>query len=202
MTRINPNEDGDWINKRNSKFDEFIPLEPEKKFDNRTQSFFTTYAIGVSTNRDAWVYNFSENSLKNNIKKMISFYNEQRKLIENEQKKKRKISIDNCLDINPQKISWTVNLKKDIENNVVHKYNENFCKISLYRPFAKMNLFFDTNFIERPGIWQQLLPTEDSDNVIICLTGIGSNKEFSTLVTNITSCLDIVEKGQCFPLYW
>ena len=28
MSKIKPNEHGDWINKRNSKFDEFIPLEP------------------------------------------------------------------------------------------------------------------------------------------------------------------------------
>jgi len=76
MTKIKPNEHGDWINKRNSKFDEFIPLEPLKKFDNSTQSFFSTYAIGVSTNRDAWVYSFSEDLLKKNKKTMIAFYEE------------------------------------------------------------------------------------------------------------------------------
>jgi predicted helicase len=74
MTRLEPNEHGDWISQRNSVFGEFIPLEPEKKFDNRTQSFFSTYASAIVTNRDAWVYNFSENSLKNNMKKMIGFY--------------------------------------------------------------------------------------------------------------------------------
>jgi len=40
MERITPNEQGDWINKRNSKFEEFIPLEPEKKFDEKAQTFF------------------------------------------------------------------------------------------------------------------------------------------------------------------
>ncbi|MDR1839772.1 MAG: hypothetical protein LBQ93_09365 [Treponema sp.] len=202
MAMVKPNKHGDWINKRNSKFDEFIPMEPLKKFDNKSQSFFSTYAIGVSTNRDAWIYNFSESSLKTNMKKMIGFYNEQRKLIENKRKNNQKNNIENYLDTDPQKISWTVNLKKDIENNTVHKFNENFLRVGLYRPFAYMNLFFDTSFIERPGIWSQLFPTEDIDNVIICLTGIGSNKEFSTLIADTLPCLDIVEKAQCFPLYW
>ena len=123
MSRLKPNEHGDWINKRNSKFDEFIPIEPEQKFNNRVQSFFTTYAIGVSTNRDGWVYNFSENQLKSNMKKMIAFYNEQRELIERERKKNSKMDIDDYLDYSPNKINWTVNLKKDLLNNNAHKYN-------------------------------------------------------------------------------
>jgi predicted helicase len=201
MSRIKPNEHGDWVNKRNSRFDEFIPLEPIKKFDNKTQSFFSTYAIGIATNRDAWVYNFSEDSLKSNIKKMICFYNEQRKLIENELKKK--LSIDDCLDTNPQKISWTVNLKKDIKKNVAHKFNENSLKISLYRPFTNMNLFFDTNFIERPGIWSQLFPTNEHQNNVVCVHGLGGKKDFSIIITNCVPDLNLLEAGsQCFPLYW
>jgi len=201
MVKIKSNKHGDWISKRNSKFDEFILLEPLKKFDRNSQSLFSTYAIGVSTNRDAWVYNYAESSLKTNMKKMIDFYNAQRKLIENEYGKNRKIKLEDCLDMNPKKISWTVNLKKDLSNNVVHKINEGTIKIGLYRPFVKMNLFFDVSFIERPGIWAQLIPT-NKDNIAICITGIGSNKEFSSLITNLIPCLDAVEKGQCFPLYW
>jgi predicted helicase len=202
MTRLEPNEHGDWISQRNSVFGEFIPLEPEKKFDNRTQSFFSTYAIGVSTNRDAWVYNFSENSLKSNMKKMISFYNEQRKLIDNERKKNKKFNLENSLDTNPQEISWTRSLRNDIDKNIVHKFKDEEIIFSLHRPFAKEYLYYDKPFIESPGLWSQLLPTEDNDNIIICLTGIGTNKDFSTLITNIIPCLDTVEKGQCFPLYW
>jgi predicted helicase len=156
MTKIKPNEHGDWINKRNSKFDEFIPLEPIKKFDNMTQSFFSTYAIGISTNRDAWVYNFSKNLLISNMKKMISFYNEQRKLIENERKKSKKTNIDDCLDTNPQRISWTRSLRNDINKNVVHKFKNEEIVLSFYRPFNKEHLYYDKPFIESPGLWSQL----------------------------------------------
>jgi predicted helicase len=39
------------------------------------------------------------------------------------------------------------------------------------------------------------------ENVVICVTGAGSNKEFSVLVSNILPDLELVSKSQCFPLY-
>ena len=51
---IEPNEHGDWINQRNDTFASFIPIEPEKKFDTKTKSFFITFSTGVQSNRDAW----------------------------------------------------------------------------------------------------------------------------------------------------
>ncbi|MDR2693105.1 MAG: hypothetical protein LBB74_02690 [Chitinispirillales bacterium] len=201
MGRIEPNEHGDWVNMRSSGFGGLIPVAPEKKFDLKTQSFFVVNAIGVATNRDIWVYNFSENSLKNNMKTMVDFYNEQRKTIESKREKDHNVNIDDYIDTDYQKINWTVNLKKDIENNVAHKFDENVIKTGLYRPFTRMNLFFDTNFIERPGIWSKLSPTEDNDNLFICLTGIGVNKEFSAIITNVLPDLQLIANGQCFPLY-
>jgi len=202
---LSPNEHNDWINKRNSKFDEFIPLEPIKKFENSSQSFFSTYAVGVSTSRDAWVINFSEILLNKNMKRMINFYNEQSHEFNKEKKKNQKLKIDDFIDTNSQKISWSVNLKNDLYKNIIHKYNANKKYFCSYRPFIKMNIFFDNNFIERPGIWQQLYPTDDHVNSVICVTG-KSNFTFSSLISK-----NITEYGflngmngttQCFPLYW
>ena len=80
MTQITPNEHGDWISLRNSKFDEFIPLESDIKFDSKAHSFFVCLSGSVLSSRDAWVFNFSKNKLKKNIKKTITHYNEQLKL--------------------------------------------------------------------------------------------------------------------------
>jgi predicted helicase len=136
------------------------------------------------------------------MKKMIGFYNEQRKLIENERKKKRKISIDDCLDTNPQKISWTRSLRNDVDNNIVHKCKNEEIVLSFYRPFIKEHLYYDKPFIESPGIWSQLFIKDHYENIAICLTGIGTTKDFTMLMVNHLPCLDIVEKSQCFPLYW
>ena len=205
MNKLNPNEQGDWINKRNSMFDDFIPIEPEKKFDSKTQSFFNFFVSALVTSRDAWVYNFSDKSLKRNMKEMINFYNTQRELIDYETKDNLVENIEKNLDINPNKISWSVNLKNDLINNVIHNFNVNALRESMYRPFTKTNLFFDNKFIERPGAWSQLLPTENHKNIVICVTG-KSLFSFSVLISN-----HITEFGflngrngttQCFPLYW
>ena len=74
---LQPNEHGDWLNQRNDVFGTFIPIAPEKKFDMESQSFFLTYSLGLATGRDAWVYNYSKEELKKNIKNTITFYNKQ-----------------------------------------------------------------------------------------------------------------------------
>ena len=75
MVELHPNKDGDWINLRNDEFAEYIPIAPEKKFDVASKSIFNTFAIGVATNRDTWVYGFSKETVTKNMKSMISFYN-------------------------------------------------------------------------------------------------------------------------------
>lgn len=47
-----------------------------------------------------------------------------------------------------------------------------------------------------------IFPTPQTDNLVICLSGIGASKPFSVLISRNIPCLDLVEKSQCFPLYW
>jgi predicted helicase len=100
---LTPNEHNDWINHRNDKFSEFIPLAPEKKFDAQTQSVFTTYSNGMVTSRDAWIYNYSTKKIDNQIFQMIDYYNNLCK------------NIIPIADDEVQKISWSANLKNDFK---------------------------------------------------------------------------------------
>lgn len=199
---LQPNEHSDWIRLRNDAFNNFIPLEPEKKFDLRTQTFFNTNVIGVSTNRDAWVYNFSKNAVTSNMQRMIAFYNEQQKDFALAKQKNSKLNIEEFIDTDETQISWTVNLKKDLEKGVNHCFRGSELKIGLYRPFTKENLYFDKPFIERPGLSSQLFPNPELENLVINVTGTGASKPFSLLISSLITNLDSIEKGQCFPLYY
>lgn len=199
--RIIPNEHGDWLNKQNELFKLFIPIEPEKKFAKEQKSFFETYAIGVATNRDAWVYNSSQQTLERNMRYMIDFYNKQREAYSNAIKENANLSVEEFIDTDDTKISWTVNLKKDIGKNIIHDYISDL-RNSAYRPFFKQRLYFDKPFIERIGLSPKLFPTPSHKNLVICVSGIGARKEFSLIITDCIPCLDLVEKSQCFPLYW
>lgn len=205
MQTLAPNEHGDWLSLRNDNFGSFIPLAPEKKFDVLSNSFFNTYAIGVSTNRDAWVLNFSKSEVERNITAMIGFYNSQVEKFSEAKALKSNIIVDDVIDVTPSKISWTVNLKKDLEKNREHKFNNTAFTLGQYRPFNKQHLYFDKPFIERPGLNAKFFPNEKLKNVAISVTGEG-NLGFSLLIGNsiIDLCFTKTGNGggQIFPLYY
>jgi predicted helicase len=197
MTRINPNEHGDWINKRNSKFDDLIPLESEIKFDSKTHSFFTCLSGSVLSSRDAWVFNFSRNELIKNIKTTIIHYNDQLELYIS---KKIKNPI-----FDSSKGSWSESWHNYLKRNIVIKEMESEYRISQYRPFIKCHTYFADNLNHRKYQMSKLFPNKDSQNSMICVTG-KSLFSFSVLIAN-----HITEFGflngrngttQCFPLYW
>ncbi len=198
---IQPNEQNDWLEQRSNVFETFIPITPTKKFDTKTNSFFCTNAIGVATNRDAWVYNYSKRNLETNMRHMIAFYNEQATAFESVKKNNSKITVDKFIDSDPKKISWTVNLKKDIDRGMQHKFLKEETRIATYRPFCNQALYFSKPFIERPGISLKLFPNRAAENLSICITGTGDRRGFAALMTNNITDLQTLENSQQFPLY-
>lgn len=186
-----PNEQGDWLSMRNSAFDEFIPIEPEKKGDLKTKTLFNTYSNGMVTSRDAWVYNFSKRKLYENISSMIYYYNAERNRTNEIDK------INNDLS----KISWSVNLKNDLKNNFTHSAIVTNIIACNYRPFVKSNIYFDRKFIERPGFNDKFFASSNS-NLAIGISGIGSSKDFSVIITNTPFDFQTLMNGLIFPLYY
>ena len=187
-THITPNDKHDWINQRDGLFDTLLPLAPEKKFDAKSKSVFSTYATGVLSSRDAWVTGFSKEQVSKNMQAMIAFYNQQ---IE-----KEAVSEDKT------KISWTRALRNDLSKATKHTFDTKAFVETLYRPFCKQQLYYHRPFIESPGLWNKLFPTPQHKNLVICMSGVGSAKEFSALVTNSITDYQVQYNSQCFPLYW
>ncbi|MEB3191136.1 MAG: DEAD/DEAH box helicase [Snowella sp.] len=194
---LRPNDSHDWVNQRDPAFDQFISLGDKK--DKNSKTIFNLYSSGVKTNRDAWCYNFSHNEVVSNMSRMIDFYNQQVKAYKVLQGNKPEI--EDFIDTDPKKISWTVNLKKDFDNNLIHFYETNAISLSIYRPFCKQWAYFDRNFNERPGQAFKIFPTLSCENLVICTTGIGAAKDFSALITNVVLNYHFHDTSQCFPLY-
>ena len=202
MQTLAPNEHGDWLSLRNDNFGSFIALEPEKKFDVLTPTFFNTYAIGVASNRDAWVYNFSGKLIDEMMYSFIKFYNNQVASFQKKYASNPKIEVEDVVDADPKKISWTRALRRDVKNNIHYSYNAKEKIPSMYRPFIKQHLYFHRPFIESPGLSSILFPLKEFKNLQISLTGSGASKDFTVIMTNLVTNLDMVEKCQCFPLYY
>lgn len=71
----------------------------------------------------------------------------------------------------------------------------------LYSPYVREYMYFSSDITYRSYQMFQIFPKSDSENLLICISGVGS-KYFSVLMINRLPALTIMEKGQCFPLYW
>ena len=192
--QLHPNEHNDWINQRCGDFDDFAPL------NDGDAAIFCMRSGGLKTNRDAWCYNFSNELLQQKIKGMIDFYNQQVSLYGEECRKSGK-NAENIIESNLHKIKWTDTIKDRLHKNKKSEYTiKNICK-AVYRPFQKESVYFDSFWNERVYRQPSLFPTANHKNLVIQVTGIGINKDFSCLVANSLPDVQTFANGQCFPLY-
>ena len=196
---LKPNTEGDWINQRDRRFNDLIPLIPKKK-NTEDNSFFTINSRGIETSRDAWVYNSSFSSLSKSVNSTIDFYNDQ--LEQFHKNNNDNIIAKDFVDKDPLKISWSSSLIPQIDRRVKLTFqNDSFVK-STYRPFYKQWLYAGDHLIHRKGQFENMFPI-GNDNLLICISGIGGNKQNSALITNGYLDLNCLDAGtQCLPLHY
>ena len=68
-------------------------------------------------------------------------------------------------------------------------------------PFNKINLYSNNIFLDRPAIIYRCFPKPDTQNLAICVSGIGAGKEFSALMVDTVPNLHFLDTSQCFPRY-
>jgi predicted helicase len=201
--KLTPNKKNDWINQRDPAFDKFIPLGD--KSGEQAKTIFNIYSGGVKTNRDAWTCNFSKQKLFENMSKMIDFYNKQvnsfkelsRVHIANKQP-----NVEQFVDNDPKKISWSGELKNDLAHFINHKYNSESIAQGVYRPFCKQWVYFNKDFNNRVYQMPKIFPNEQLNNLVIYISGIGGSKESSALIVASLPDLNMQHSGgQGFPCF-
>ena len=199
-TRILPDETHDWLNQRDPKFDRFLMIGSKDRSRNSEARIFANYSLGIATGRDVWCSNFSAEALKTNIQAMIEFYNSELVRYEIEQPGTSAQAINNFINNDSKKISWTVNLKSDLSRQKPLDFSEGRVASSIYRPFTRQWLYFSRRLNERVYQIPQIFPHEDVENKLICVTGVGAGGGFSVLMTDRLPDLNMMEAGaQCFP---
>ena len=196
---IQPNEKNDWINLRDGLFDSLVLLG-DKADKNLKQSFFVPYySNGAKTNRDAWVSNFSKSAVIKNVKRTITFFNyeSERYALSN-----HKINVEDFINNDETKISWSRAFRYDISKNRKYKFNDNALTRTMYRPYSKLQTYFDRQLTNDVALLPMLFPSEESKNLVICVPGLGSTKPYSALISDILPDLGLNAACQCFPLYW
>lgn len=185
FTQIYPDKNNDWINQRDENYLNYISIY-DKKEVNRV---FDISTMGVQTKRDRWIFNFGKESLDSNISRMVNNYNSEIK---------RLSKVDNSLDLintNEDFIKWSDELKRKFVKGENIENNNNYV-ISQYRPFTKKWLLYSRDLIARPGKFESW----KNDNKLMFITGVGANKQFSTLMTNFIPESALLSNGQGFPM--
>lgn len=200
MKVLHPNEHGDWINQRNESFGKWTPIEPEKKFDLGSKSWFLTNSLGLATGRDSWAYNYSQNVLKHNVNKMQNAYNSEVRRYKNESPNSNKI--DSWVDSNPAHIAWNRNLKQLLEKMRFMDIPSNVYYESSYRPFCKQNLCFHKDFNAMLYMLPRLYPIANSENLVICVHNPGGKTDSMPIITKNIMDLHYNGDSQGFPLYY
>lgn len=154
---------------------------------------FNEKLVGVSTNRDNWVYGYSKEKTIEKSLFMVRNYNEElNRLIDIDDKELLLKKVNSS----PNFIKWSRGLKDKFAKREKIILNNNIVK-SMYRPFVKKWIYYDKQIIEMPGESYSLFNT---NNKVIYCTGVGAKRDFSCIVTDVIPNLDMMEKGQGFFL--
>ena len=202
---ITPDRRYTWLTEGlHPEFETFIPIgtkEAKAEKGKGRDVIFHRFSNGIVTARDAWTYNFNRNALTENMNRLIGTYNAE--IDRWKRRENRDANVDDFVIYDEAKIKWTDRLKQALKRGKTANFSQEKARTSLYRPFAKLNLYFDRMMNQRVYVFPSIFPTSETEqeNRVICVSGLGSNKPFQTLMASLIPCFDILEKTQCFPFY-
>ena len=182
---IQPDANNDWLNQRDPSYQGYTSLSTE------ANSVFNNNVIGVVTNRDSWVINFSKKSVENNVNTLIENYNSELGRLRSFNSSDRK----RILNRRENFVKWTRKLERMLSNDTAISYDESRLILTLYRPFTKKWFYYSKDLNEETRLYYKKF---GENNLVITTTGRGVSRDFSTLITNLIPNMDSLEKSQGF----
>jgi predicted helicase len=198
---LHPDVSNNWITENlHLEFDTFLPMGTKEIKGGHSvisPAIFKTYSPGVLSGRDSVVYGFDYGSLAKRIEQFIEDYNaEVFRWARNGYLK----DVDNF--VHYDKVKWSEHLKNELKRERYGQLDSSHFRISIYRPFCKLWLYYDALFNDRPSSFDKIFPENaaETNNAVIWLK-VGSEWPMFALVTNVIP--DYLPQGgsRCFPYY-
>lgn len=202
---ITPNKHGDWLNQRSDDFETW-PVLGEKKSTTAVR-YFDTISRGLETGRDAWVYNYSSERVRESVRGLLNNYEVARHAFHDNPDGgwvRNESGVTAFLQEYPEyaaedKIKWSRSLRTSAARNVPGKEEPDGYVDGLYRPFSKQRGYFNPLLNHERGQLPSMFPTPQHDNIGFVLTGAASHYEFGLIATNLLPNLHTLDTGQFFP---
>ena len=141
---INPDRNNDWINQRDPNYEKYNWIADTR---NPKNGVFKNNALGVTTNRDSWIYGFSKNKVNKNTQRLIENYNSEVKRFSTSTNKNITLNRD------PKFVKWTARLESKLNRRQKLAFNPSKMILSLYRPFTKKWLYYSDDLVERTRLY-------------------------------------------------
>ena len=207
---VKPNRYHEWIGQRSDAFTEFYPLgTKEAKAGKANDAIFTLYSLGWATNRDAYVYNFSRDTLLENARLMTEDYLSALSDFETTLKANPELLLNkNALKSVVEEITqrhnsnskWNRELMNNLKRKKKTEFDDNYVRTVMYRPFVVTNCYADYTFIHCKYQMDRIFPNSSSENRVICFPNRGARVPFSVMITDTMLDLNFFDSGsQCFP---
>ncbi|WP_282129815.1 type ISP restriction/modification enzyme [Roseobacter litoralis] len=184
-----PDKRASWINQDENDWEGLLPVADKKtKSATRTsqhRSIFKLFSLGISTNRDPWVYGYST---KDVLGKM-AFFVEQ---YEAAQKKRAS---------EPKAIKLSRNLKRRFAAGNFEAFDSKRVWQSLYRPFTKRSFYDSDVYVDENGSLRALR-TDGRSVQCICFS-VGGRLSFNVFASASLPSLTVLslDANQCLPRF-
>ncbi len=190
-----------------AEFDTFIPIGSKEAKAGKSAAanvIFHTFGVGFQTSRDAWLYNFNKDTLIQNVKRTSDFYNTQ--VLKWKGMPQNVRNVDDFVEYDDTKVKWSSGLKLKLRQGRLVEYTESKLRVSLYRPFTEMSLYFDDTLNHRMSVFPNTFPIPDTEkeNQVICVSGPGHDIFRCHIASRIPEYkFSNSSNGgtQCFPFY-
>lgn len=178
--RIEPDAKNNWINQTDNDWDSLLPLiDKDVKAGKSKKAIFSYFSRGLESNRQDWIYDFSQEYLSMKVKYLVDIYEKSRK----------------AKSINTE-IKWSRELERRLKNNKKISFSADKIKFTELKPFVKTSAYIDEDLNSYVYGW-----IEYRNEFVIAFTSPSGNQPFHTLATNRVPDLHFTGDSQCLPFY-
>jgi predicted helicase len=168
---LRPDNTDSWMGIGQKDYASFPPIADRAtksvKVAAQERAIFRLYSLGISTNRDEWLYDFDERQLRNKLTYLVNEYDQ----VPQDAKDFR------------TNIKWSRNLKRRLHRDRREAFSDSLIVRASYRPFTVRWLYQSELFIDETGSAAEMFPTGQS-NIAICFSDVGSRTDYCVLATD------------------
>ncbi|HVI99427.1 MAG TPA: type ISP restriction/modification enzyme [Sphingomonas sp.] len=173
-TLLDQREDAGWIDLPIEDTDSLLPIgnTATKGGARKDSAIFKLYSLGISTNRDEWLYDRSEAGAVAKAKQLSDTY----------------AAIPTRTELYPDSIKWSRNLKRRLLQGRREPFDPGRVTLAAYRPYTERYLYQSSLFVDEAGLAGTLFP-EGASNEAVCFSDPTSQKPF--LVKAVGGLVDL-----------